>query len=272
MGMVFKALDTSLQRIVALKVLSPRLTSCARSRKRFIREAQAAAAVSHDNVVAIHAVEEAGPNPYLVMQFVSGMSLEECSRKKGPLDVKEILRIGMQIAAGLAAAHAQGIIHRDIKPANILLENGVQRVKITDFGLACTVDDASLKVGDVVGTPLYMAPEQVRGEPFDHRADLFSLGSVMYTLCTGQPAFRAPDAAGVLQRVCEDTPRPIRASNPDIPEWLVGIVGRLLQKDPVLRFQSAAEVSDLLVRYLALVQQPWLLERKGRSDLMAMGT
>ena len=128
------------------------------------------------------------------------MSLQERLDQTGPLELKEILRIGMQTAAGLAAAHAQGLIHRDIKPANILLENGVERVKITDFGLARAVDDASLtQSGVVAGTPQYMSPEQARGEPVDPRTDLFSLGSVLYAMCTGRPPFRASGSHGRAQ-------------------------------------------------------------------------
>src|SRR5439155_13924679 len=135
-----------------------------------------------------------------VMEYISGISLQERLDRQGPLELKEILRIGIQIAAGLAAAHAQGLIHRDIKPANILLENGVERVKLTDFGLARAADDASLtQSGVVAGTPHYMAPEQARGEAVDHRADLFSLGSVVYAMCTGRPPFRAGGAVAGLE-------------------------------------------------------------------------
>ena len=153
------------------------------------------------------------------MQYVTGVSLQDRLDRDGPLaPPKEIVRIGMQAAAGLAAAHAQGLIHRDIKPANILLENGVERVKITDFGLARAADDARLtQSGVVAGTPQYMAPEQARGEPVDPRSDLFSLGSVLYTLCTGLPPFRAGSTMGVLNRIANDPPRPIRETIPDFP-------------------------------------------------------
>ena len=157
----------------------------------------------------------------------------------------------------LAAAHAQGLIHRDIKPANILLENGVERVKITDFGLARAVDDATMtQSGVVAGTPQYMSPEQARSEPIDHRTDLFSLGSVLYALCTGQAPFRGSSSMATLKRVCEQTPRPIQTLNPEIPSWLVKIIDRLHAKDPANRYGSAAEVADLLGRCLAHVQQP----------------
>src|SRR5262249_22307239 len=179
MGIVLRAFDDKLHRVVAIKVLLPALAASAAARQRFVREARATAAVNHDNVIDIHAVEDAGPVPYLVMQFIHGSTLQQKLDRSGPLPVKEILRIGLQTAAGLAAAHAQGIVHRDVKPANILLENGVERVKITDFGLARAVDDGSkitdfgparpvddaslTQVGIIAGTPAYMSPEQASG-------------------------------------------------------------------------------------------------------------
>jgi hypothetical protein len=242
---------------VAIKVLSSHLASNATARKRFAREAEAAAAVAHEHVVTIHAVEKDHEPPYIVMQYVSGASLQDRLDREGPLEVKEILRIGAQAARGLAAAHAQGVIHRDIKPANILLENGVERVKITDFGLARTLDDASLtQSGVIAGTPQYMAPEQANGEAVDHRADLFSLGSVLYALCTGRPPFRASTVMGVLKRVSEDDPRPIRDVNPEIPDWLEALVERLHAKDPRDRFQSATELAERLEQHLAYLQRP----------------
>src|SRR4029079_13527040 len=143
---------------------------------------------------------------------------------EGPLPVPDILRIGSQMSRGLAAAHAQGLVPRDIKPANILLENGVERVKITDFGLAHAVDDVrTTQPGVVLGTPEYMSPEQARGERIDHRSDLFSLGCVLYILCAGRPPFRADTTMAIIRRVCDDTPRPLSEINPDIPTWLAAI-------------------------------------------------
>jgi hypothetical protein len=194
------------------------------------------------------------------MEYVAGVSLQERLDASGPLELKEILRIGVQTAFGLVAAHGQGLIHRDIKPANILLENGVERVKITDFGLARAVDDASLtQSGVIAGTPQYMAPEQATGEAVDHRADLFSLGSVLYALCTGRAPFQASGTMGILKRVCENTPQPIREINPEIPDWLVAIIVKLHAKEPAERFQSAAEVADLMGRHLAHLQHPSLV-------------
>lgn len=257
MGIVMRAWDPSLRRIVAIKVLASHLANSAAARRRFVREAQAAAAVSHDHVVAIHAVEADHEPPYLVMQYIEGKTLQQRLDGVGPLHVREVLRIGQQTALGLSAAHQQGIVHRDIKPANILLENGVERVRITDFGLARAIDDASMtQSGVVAGTPLFMAPEQAQGIPLDHRADLFSLGSVLYVMCTGRPPFRSSTMIGVIRRVCDDSPRPIREINPDVPDWLCGIIDRLLAKDPKERYDSAEEVAELLGNCLAHVQQP----------------
>jgi tRNA A-37 threonylcarbamoyl transferase component Bud32 len=261
MGVVLKAFDPNLQRYVAVKVLAAHLADNATARKRFIREARANAAVHHDNVVAVHAVVDADPVPYLVLEHVAGPSLQERLDQHGPFALPDILRVGRQTALGLAAAHAQGLIHRDVKPANILLEAPTGeagasapgwRVKLTDFGLARAVDDVALTHnGVIVGTPLYMAPEQARGEAIDQRADLFSLGSILYALCTGRPPFRAHSSVAVLKRICEDRPRPIHQVNPDIPPWLCDVIGRLHAKKPQDRFQSAQEVADLLGRHLA---------------------
>ena len=268
MGIVLRALDERLQRVVAIKVMAAQLATNAAARKRFTREAQAAAAVSHDHIVTIHAVEEIGGLPYLVMHCVAGLSLQQRLDRGGPLELHEVLRIGMQTAAGLAAAHAQGLIHRDVKPANILLENGVERVKITDFGLARAASDASLtQTGVVAGTPHYMSPEQALGEAVDQRSDLFSLGSVMYAMCTGRAPFRASGSLAVLKRVCEEAPTPIREANPDMPDWLVAIIDKLHAKDPEERFGSAAEVAMLLSRHLADVQHPSVAPLPARSSL-----
>jgi hypothetical protein len=191
------------------------------------------------------------------MQFVDGTSLQDRIDQTGPLRLAEVLRIAMQAASGLAAAHAQGLVHRDVKPANILLENGVERVKLTDFGLARAADDVSLtQSGTVAGTPSFMSPEQAEGKSVDHRSDLFSLGSVLYAICTGRPPFGASTSMGVLKRVCEKTPKPIRETNPEVPDWLAAVVERLHAKDPAARFQSAAEVAEALGRHLAHVQHP----------------
>lgn len=271
MGVVLRARDTKLERIVAIKVLAAPLAASGTARQRFVREARAAAAVRDDHVVGIHAVEDQGPVPYLVMEYIDGVNLETLLRRGGPLEVKEILRIGIQVASGLAAAHKHGLVHRDIKPANILLENGVQRVKLTDFGLARAGDDASLtQSGLIAGTPLYMSPEQAAGEPVDHRADLFSLGSVLHELCTGRPAFRAPNTVAVIRRVCDDTPRAIREVNPDIPEALCRLIERLHAKRPADRPASAGQVADRLAELLAALQHG--TTPQSRPDFIPLAT
>jgi serine/threonine-protein kinase len=262
MGIVVKALDPALNRHVAIKVLAAEWAHNATARRRFAREAQAAAAVVHDHVVPIHAVDGSGEVPFLVMAYIPGRSLQERLDRTGPLELKEILRIGMQTAAGLAAAHAQGLVHRDIKPANILLEDSVERVRITDFGLARAVDDVSqTQSGILAGTPQYMSPEQAAGEAVDHRADLFSLGSVLYAMCTGRSPFRAESTVAVIRRICDGRARPVRDINPDVPLWLAEIIEKLHAKNPADRFQTASEVADLLERHLAHVQQPALSPR-----------
>ncbi|MCA9136682.1 MAG: protein kinase, partial [Planctomycetales bacterium] len=257
MGVVFKAFDTELNRPVAVKVLAPYLAGNGAARKRFAREARAAAAVVHEHVVAIHNVETEGEAPFLVMQFVAGESLQQRIDREGPLDLCEILRIAMQTAAGLAAAHAQGLVHRDVKPSNILLEQGIERTLLTDFGLARASDDASLThTGYHPGTPQYMSPEQACGESVDARSDLFSLGSVIYAMCTGRAPFRAETNYGVLRRITDNEPRWIREVNAAIPVWLEAIVGKLLAKNPAKRCQTADQVAELLESCLAHVQQP----------------
>ena len=257
MGVVLKGHEPSLNRYVAIKLLAPHLASNGAARQRFSREAQAAAAVLHENVIAIHRVEESNGLPYLVMPYIAGVSLQKRLDEQGPLALLAILRIGRQIAAGLAAAHAQGLVHRDVKPANILLERGIERVTLTDFGLARAVDDATLtRSGVIAGTPQYMSPEQARGEQVDARSDLFSLGSVIYAMCTGRPPFRAETSYGILRRITDNEPRPIREINPGIPEWLAAIVHRLHAKSPLDRFQTPVAVAELLEQCLAHVQQP----------------
>jgi serine/threonine protein kinase/formylglycine-generating enzyme required for sulfatase activity len=245
-GTVLRAFDEVLQRVVAIKVLAPELAATSPARKRFLREARASAAVRHENVVQVYEVGEE-PLPYLVMEFIPGETLRQRLDRVGPVEPLEVVRVGRQIAEGLAAAHAADLIHRDIKPANILLEGGKPKVKVTDFGLARAADDASIsQSGIIAGTPMFMAPEQALGHSIDQRADLFSLGSVLYQMVAGRPPFRANSTMGVLKRVAEHDPRPIREIIPETPRWLCDIIAKLHAKDPDDRFQSAREVADVL--------------------------
>ena len=257
MGVVLKGYDRSLDRTVAIKVLAPRLASSGAARRRFAREARAAATVLHPNVIVIHSVSNEGALPFLVMPYLRGESLQKRLNQNGPLAIDEIVRIAQQIAAGLSAAHDHGLVHRDIKPANILLEGGVDRVTITDFGLARAVDDASMtRSGVIAGTPQYMSPEQARGDAVDSRSDLFSLGSVMYATCTGHPPFRAESSYGILRKITDTEPRPIRELQPQIPEWLERLVNQLLSKKPDDRVGTSTQVADLLQQCLAHLEQP----------------
>lgn len=256
MGVVLKAVDPTLDRVVALKVMHPTLAACGTARYRFAREAKAAAGVLHPNVIAIHSVSTDRELPYLVMPYIAGTSLQQRMDRQGPLTLSEILRIGVQLAAGLAAAHEKGLIHRDIKPANIMLDKGVETAVITDFGLARTIDDATMtRSGAIAGTPEYMSPEQARGEAIECVSDIFSLASLLYALCTGSRPFRAKTSFGVLRKITDEEPTPIRELNPEIPKWLCRLIAGMHAKSPAKR-PSAAEVHEQLVACLAHVYQP----------------
>ena len=256
-GVVLKGFDEQLRRSVAIKLLNREFSSSATARRRFIREARAAAAVSHPNVVAIHAVDEQAGVPFLVMEFVSGPSLRERINEKSKLAPLEVIRLGAQIAAGLAAAHAQGVVHRDIKPGNIMLEANVDRVKITDFGLArVAVDNVELTSrGMAVGTPAYMAPEQMLGETVDARSDLFALGCVLSAGLVGHSPFQGRNVFEMARRIADYDPPPLHEVDASVPPFLSELIVRLLKKNPDDRYQSAAEVADLLGRFLAALNQ-----------------
>ncbi len=270
-GIVAKAFDDSLHRVVAIKLLAPHLATTSPARKRFLREARAAAQVKHENVVQIYAVQEE-PIPHLVMEFVEGPTLQQRLDDCGPLDGDELVALGAQIARGLAAAHDKGLIHRDVKPANVLLEMGSPlRAKLSDFGLARTGDDASLtRSGVIAGTPLFMSPEQARSAPLDHRADLFSLGSVLYAMITGHSPFRASNMIAALKRVAEDTPRPIRQIIPEAPAGLCAVVMRLLHKDPARRFDTAQATAEALDHCLVASPPPRPTRRRAYALAAAL--
>lgn len=257
MGVVLKGHDGELNRPVAIKVLASHLAHNGLARQRFAREGRAAAAVVHEHVVPIYGVDSDADLPFLVMHYVAGQSLQYRVDHEGQLPVADILRIGIQMAAGLSAAHAQGVIHRDIKPSNILLEQTVERVLITDFGLARAADDASItQSGILAGTPHYMSPEQANGDAIDHRSDLFSLGSVLYFMATGRQPFRAERAMAVLNRICNEAHRPVWEINPEIPDELCDVIDQLLEKKPRSRFADAAQVQAALSQALVNIQHP----------------
>lgn len=248
MGVVFQAEDPHLQRLVALKAMLPGLAASDSAKQRFLREARAAAALKHDHVVTIHQVGEDRGAPYLAMEFLEGEPLDDRLKREGKLPRADVLRIGREMAEGLAAAHERGLIHRDIKPANVWLEGKKGRVKILDFGLArAATDEAHLtQPGAVVGTPAYMAPEQGQGKTVDPRCDLFSLGCVLYRMATGAAPFGGTDMISTLMAVATETPRPPQTLEPRLPRALSDLIVNLLAKEPADRPASAQAVIEKL--------------------------
>jgi serine/threonine protein kinase/TolB-like protein len=248
MGMVFLAEDEQLKRQVALKVVKPTLAVTEETRQRFLREAQSAAALRHDNIVTIYQVGLDRGTPWLAMELLEGQSLSGRLASDKRLPVSEAIAIARQIAKALALAHARGLVHRDIKPANVWLEMPSGRAKVLDFGLARRESEADCltQPGLVVGTPAYMAPEQARGAPTDHRADLFSLGCVIYHMLAGASPFRGRDTLAVLTALVEHSPPPLRSIGLQIPPALDDLIQNLLAKDPGSRPSSAIEVDEAL--------------------------
>jgi len=266
MGVVLEAEDPVLKRVVAIKVLAAHVTERPDATRQFVREARAAAAVTHENIVTVYAVDHSGKIPYLVMEYVEGMSLEERILEQRPIELREVVRTGIQIASGLAAAHGRNLIHRDIKPGNILLEKKTGRAKISDFGLAQAVkNDSTSRPTLLVGTPEYMAPEQARGDAVDHRADLFSFGSVLYAMCAGQTPFAAASTRAVITSVADAVTDDLTEVAPQTPEWLVDVINRLHAENPAERFQSATEVARLLREELLRIKG---LTRSGPSGVI----
>ena len=257
MGLVLRGYDRELQRPVAIKMMLPRLANNGTAKQRFSREARAVAAILHPNVIAIHGVDETATMPWFVMPFIAGPSLRELVDQSGPLPEREIVRIGLQIASGLAAAHGQGLVHRDIKPDNILVDNQINRVVITDFGLARReTEDAITQTGVLAGTLNYMSPEQTRGEDVDGRSDLFSLGALLYFLATGHAPFRANTHAGVIHNISSKRHPDIRTHNPEISKAMSGTIDSLLAKKPTHRFQSAVELEMFFERFVSHLNLP----------------
>jgi serine/threonine protein kinase len=247
MGVVFQAEDPHLKRMVALKVMRPTLAASAEYHRRFLREARLSASIDHEHIVTTYQVGEDRGVPFLAMQMLQGETLEDrLNRAGGRLPLAEVLRVGREIAEGLGAAHARGLIHRDVKPANVWLEKDRGRVRIVDFGLArgSEPDAQFTQAGAVIGTPAYMAPEQARGEEVDARSDLFSLGAVLYRAATGEAPFGGKDTLSVLNALATRTPTPPHRIVASLPRLFSGLVMRLLAKDPEDRPQSASEVVE----------------------------
>src|SRR3989304_7399950 len=240
MGVVYKAEDTKLSRLVALKFLPPHLSANEEDKSRFVQEAKAAAALNHPNICTIYGIEESDNSTFIAMEYVEGQTLHD---KGLNLPLKQSIEIGIQMADGLAAAHEKGSVHRDIKSENIMLQRD-GRVRIMDFGLARIKSASRLtKVGSTVGTTGYMSPEQVQGMESDHRSDIFSLGVILYELFAGQSPFKGAHETAINYEIVNVDPEPISAVKPDFDAQLDAIVMECLAKDPADRSQSAAEVA-----------------------------
>ena len=261
MGEIYKALDTRLNRQVAIKVLTLANSGDPERRRRFIQEAQSASGLNHPNIITIHDIVPDGGEDFMVMEYVSGQTLGNLI-PPGGLGPGEVLRIAVQIADGLAAAHAAGIVHRDLKPGNIMVtEPG--RVKLLDFGLAklspaaaaapfsdatATLGAAPLTVeGSILGTVSYMSPEQAQGKPVDARSDIFAFGLLLYEMCTGRRAFQEDSMISTLSAILRDEPRPMAEIASEVPAELDRVIYRALRKAPSDRWQSMTEIHAKLV-------------------------
>jgi serine/threonine protein kinase len=251
MGNVFLAEDPRLGRRVALKVMRPSLAANPVARQRFLREARAVAGLAHDNVVAVFHAGEEGGLPYLLMPVLRGETLEARLRREGRLPPDAVARLAREVAEGLRHAHEHGLVHRDVKPGNVWVEAGTGRAKLLDFGLVRVAEEpgALTRPGALLGTPSYMAPEQIEpasAAAVDHRCDLFALGCVLYQSCTGRVPFQGEGIGATFRAVLNHEPRPPRSLNAEVPEALSDLIVRLLAKDPRLRPASAAAVLDAL--------------------------
>jgi len=243
MGVVYKAEDTKLKRTVALKFLPQELTHIPDVKDRFMREAQAAAALDHPNICTVHEFDEAEEKAFISMAYIEGQSLKK-KIESGPLELDEAIRIALQVAEGLRKAHKSGVVHRDIKSANIMVTEEDQ-AKIMDFGLARIAGGTLVtKEGMTMGTIAYMSPEQARGEEVDHRTDIWSLGVVMYEMLTGQLPFKGEHEQAIVYSILKEKPEPITDLKADIPVSIVEVVSKALEKDPDKRYKQAEELLD----------------------------
>lgn len=246
MGVVYLARDVRLDRPVAIKLLPPELAAHDKLRDRFMREARTAARLSHPHIVPIHAVDDVRGFVFYVMSYVDGETLAERVANRGPLPAREASRVLREVAGALSAAHGQGVVHRDVKPGNILLERATGRAMVTDFGIARAADGDETAVGELLGTPEYMSPEQAAGEAVDARSDVYSLGVVAFYMVSGQLPFSASTIQAVLAKQITQLPPPVASAAAGIPRSLANAIDTCLIKDPSRRFQSAEAFADAL--------------------------
>ncbi len=249
MSIVYQAHDTEIDRKIAIKLLRPEVEAEAEYRSRFLSEARAAGNLAHANIVTIYDVGECEAGPYIAMELLPGVTLEDRMRERERFELPEIISIGIQLAEGLDYSHANGVVHRDVKPGNIILEPQRDLLRITDFGIARieTADQLSSTVaGAILGTPQYMSPEQVEGQVVDGRSDLFSVGVILYQLLSGMRPFSANTLSSLYLQIVRDDPRPLEKLVPDAPAALRNLIKRLLNKAPERRFQSGAELAAAL--------------------------
>ena len=249
MGVVYKAQDTKLDRLVALKFLPAHALSNSEDKERFIREAKAAASLNHQNIAHIYEIGESnesgsGKQMFIAMEYIEGKTLEDIIHSKGgsPLPLKTAINYSIQIADGLQAAHEKGIVHRDIKSANIMV-NEKDQIKIMDFGLAKFAGGTKVtKLGTTMGTAAYMSPEQATGEKVDHRTDIWSLGIVMYEMISGQLPFKNDYEQALLYAIMNEEPEPLTAKRTGVPISIDGVISKALAKDPAMRYQHIDEI------------------------------
>jgi predicted Ser/Thr protein kinase len=270
-GVVYKARDPKLDRLVAMKILRPELVSLEESgvglKERFHQEAVAAGRLTHPAIVAVHDVGEAEGRPFMVMEYIDGGTLADLLLGGRPLPLADAVGIVVQVCAALDYAHRHGVVHRDIKPRNILVAPGV--TKVTDFGTARILGANHTQTGTMLGTPAYMSPEMVRGQVADPRSDLFSLGVVLYEALTGVNPFNATDLAAVLYRIVNTDAPSLRHHNPVLPLALDGVLRRALAKEPAARYATATDLANALREAASGEQPKWSLRtlRETMRDL-----
>ena len=253
MATVFRARDPSIGRDVAIKFLHASLCEDDDCRMRFLREARAAGGLSHPNIVIVHDVGEIEGRPYMAMELLTGASLADELEQHKRLPVRDLVSVGVQLAKALDYAHSKGVVHRDIKPGNIMRDGVSRAIKVTDFGIAHLEDTSATgeqrtRVGDIIGTPQYMSPEQARGDKLDGRSDLFSVGIMLYQMVVGIRPFRGDSLVAIATKIANEDPPPIDKQRKDVPASLRRVIDRCLAKQPAQRFQSGRELAEALSR------------------------